>query len=56
MIILTILGILLIAVLVIVFAIAGTVLIPVLDVLVAITVIGLVIKLFKFIFGRKKEK
>ncbi len=56
MIILTILGILLIAVLVVVFAVAGTILIPVLDVLVAIFVIGLIIKGFKFIFGRKKEK
>ena len=55
MIILTILGILLIAVLVVVFAVAGTILIPVLDVLVAIMVIGLIIKIFKAIFGRKKK-
>lgn len=55
MIILTILGILLIAVLIVVFAVGATIFIPILDVMVAIFIIGLIVKIFKAIFGKKNK-
>ena len=56
MIILTILLAVAVAVLLVVLALAGTVLIPVLDVVVGVAIIGLVVKAFKFIFGRRTPK